>query len=255
MPAGKRCSGRHQIVEGGHPRRDPSAQLAALGSGRGHGQLQGQAGGPRQPSRQVHRQHLPAGHAGVRQRACGLDQAGQGLLPGDDDPSVVELDLLADLGGRGERVVLGHDGSYAPGGVRDHDVLRAVGQDDSDDVPAAHAQTPQGLGGTGHLLAELAVGGGFPEEVQRDPVGEAAGGVVEHARQRFGDRGDDAGDAGSVMGAQIARGSSGRIGGIRRIRGAGGVGLRCRSASGPAHGVPFLESPSAVAGVRWSALI
>jgi len=92
----------------------------------------------------------------------------------------------------------------------------------------------------------------------RQRLGPAPGSGDRHPAasppQPAGSGAENAGDAGSVMGAQIARGSSGRIGGIRRIRGAGGVGLRCRSASGPAHGVPFLESPSAVAGVRWSAM-
>ena len=117
----------------------------------------------------------------------------------------MELDLLADLRGRRQRVVLGDDGAYAPGGVGDDDVLRAVGQDDADHVSATHAQAPEGPGGAGHLIAESTVGGGPPEEVQRDPVRETTGGVVEHAGERLVDRGDDTGHAGGVVGAQIAR--------------------------------------------------
>ena len=225
MPGGQRGRRRRQIVPGGNTRGNPSAQVAALGPSRGHRQPQGQTAGPRQASRQVDGKDSQIPHPGAIEGAGGLDEACQGLLPGDDDASAVELDLLADLRGRGQRVVLGDDGADPPCGVGDDHVLGAVGQDDADDVAAAHAQAPQGLGGVVHLLAESAVGGGPAQEVQGHPVGETAGGVVEHAREGFGDGRDDTGNARCVVGAQIACGRVGR-------RGHGG---------GAAHGVPFLE--------------
>ena len=103
-----------------------------------------------------------------------MGEAVQRLLPGDHDAPAVDLDLLADLGGRGQRVVLGHDRPDAPGGVGDDHVLGAVGQDDADDVAAPHPQAPQGLGGPGDLLRQPGVSGARPQEVDGDAVGEAA---------------------------------------------------------------------------------
>ena len=206
MPGGQRGRRRRQIVPGGNTRGNPSAQVAALGPSRGHRQPQGQTAGPRQASRQVDGKDSQIPHPGAIEGAGGLDEACQGLLPGDDDASAVELDLLADLRGRGQRVVLGDDGADPPCGVGDDHVLGAVGQDDADDVAAPHPQAPQGLGGPGDLLRQPGVGGARPQEVDGDAVGEAAGGVVEHARERLGDGRNDPGHAGRVVRALVARG-------------------------------------------------
>ena len=179
-----------QVVPGAHPGRHLAAQLAALGAGGGNRQPQGQAAAQRQVTGQVHRVHAQAPQACRLQGAHCRHEALEGLLPGDDDAPAVDVELLAQLGGGSQRVVLGHDRPDAPGRIGQHHVLGAVGENEPDDVPAPDPQAPQGLGGPRHLGLQLGVGGGGAQEVQGDPFREVPGGVAQHAGQGLAHRGD-----------------------------------------------------------------
>jgi hypothetical protein len=89
-----------------------------------------------------------------------------------------------------QRIVLDGDRAEAQHGVeRDH-VLRAVRQDQRHPVAGAHPDRPQRLGGPGHLVAELGVGGGGTEEVERDPVRKPGHRAVQVRGQRLSRLGD-----------------------------------------------------------------
>ena len=190
---GQGDGGGCQVVPGAHPGRDPAAQLSALGAGGGHRQPQGQAAAQRKMTGQVHRVHAQAPQTGRLQGTHRRHEALEGLLPGDDDAPAVDVELLAQLGGGRQRVVLGHDRPDAPGRVGHDHVLRAVGKNEPDNVPATDPQAPQGLRGPRHLSLQLGVGGGRSQEVQGHPVREVPGGVAQHAGQGLAHRRDRGG--------------------------------------------------------------
>ena len=105
-----------------------------------------------------------------RERLDGRDD----LVPGDDDARAVVLELVAQLARRVERVVLDDDRAEPQHRVERDDVLRAVRQHERDRVALLHAEEPQALGGALDLLAELGVGRGAPEELERGVVGVGA---------------------------------------------------------------------------------
>ena len=102
-----------------------------------------------------------------RERLDGLDD----LVPRDDDLGAVVLELVAQLARRVERVVLDDDRAEPQHRVERDDVLRAVRQHERDRVALLHAEQAQPLGGALDLVAELGVGGGALEELERDVVG------------------------------------------------------------------------------------
>ena len=190
---GQGDGGGGQVVPGAHPCRDLAAYLAALGAGSGHRQPQGQAAAQRKMTGQIHRVHAQAPQARRLQGAHRRHKTLEGLLPGDDDAPAVDVELLAQLGGGRQRVVLGHDRPDAPGRVGHDHVLRTVGKNDPDDVPAPDPQAPQGLRGPRHLGLQLGVGRRGAQEVQGHPVREVPGGVAQHARQGLAHRRDRGG--------------------------------------------------------------
>ena len=103
-----------------------------------------------------------------------------------DDAGAVVLELVAQLARRVERVVLDDDRAEAQHGVERDDVLRAVRQHERHRVALLHAEQAQALGGALDLVAELGVGRGALEELERDVVAvlldRAAHEVVERAR-------------------------------------------------------------------------
>ena len=67
---------------------------------------------------------------------------------------------------------------------RDH-VLGAVREHQRDPVTPADPAPAQSLGGPAHLVAELGVGGGRAEEVERDQFAEAPDRPVQQVDQRL----------------------------------------------------------------------
>ena len=98
----------------------------------------------------------------------------------------VVLELVTQLARRVERVVLDDDRAEPQHGVERDDVLRAVRQHERDRVALLHAEQAQPLGGALDLVAELGVGRGALEELERDVVGvlldRRADEVVQRAR-------------------------------------------------------------------------
>ncbi len=89
------------------------------------------------------------------------------LVPHDREARLVVLELVAQLAGGVERVVLDDDRPEPQHRVERDDVLRAVRQHDRDPVAMRHTEAAQALGGAVDLLAQVAVGRGGAEELER----------------------------------------------------------------------------------------
>ena len=109
-------------------------------------------------------------------------------------------ELVLELLGGVERVVLDHDGTEPQHGVERDDVLRAVRHDERHPVACGDAEVDERLRRARHLVAELAVGRLAAVEVERDVVREAPHGGVEQVAERLVRGVDVRGDAGGVLG-------------------------------------------------------
>ncbi len=188
-------------VEGQNAVRDAPAQPPALFARRAHRQAEQKPRDVGKLAREVDRQVGPCVDASVRR------QAFQGLLPHDRDPRAVPVQLLAQLRGRCQRIVLGDRRPQRQAGVEGHDVLRAVGHDERDDVPGAHARAMERPGRLAGLMVELRVRYGPSEEVHGDPVRIVARRLGEEAvegRRRLLDARRDARRVMRTLGGAIA---------------------------------------------------
>src|SRR5690606_6207708 len=101
----------------------------------------------------------------------------------------VRVELGAQLGRGGERVVLRHDRTEAQHRVERDDVLGAVGQDQGHPVTGAHPGGGEQGRGAVDLVGELAVGGRGAAEVEGDVVRDGGDGAGEEVGDgQLGDR-------------------------------------------------------------------
>ncbi len=122
------------------------------------------------------------------------------LVPHDREARLVILELVPQLAGGVERVVLDDDRPEPQHRVeRDH-VLRTVREHDRDPVAVRDAEAPQALGRAVDLLAQVAVGRRGAEELERFRAGVAGDARVDHVRQGLSDLVDRIGDFGRVRG-------------------------------------------------------
>ena len=164
-----------------------------LGAGRAHLRLRGprlrqrrleeHAPGCRHETRDVDgEERVERGRAGrIRLRA---------LLPDDRHLRAVAPELLGDLCGGGERVVLGDDRADAHARVEDDEGLRGVGQGDGDDIAPADAGRDEDRGGAQGHVEEFRIGELAPEVVDGRAFGVEARRRFEQAEERALGHGD-----------------------------------------------------------------
>ena len=83
-------------------------------------------------------------------------------------------------------IVLDDDRPETQNCVERNDMLWAIRQHQGDGIALLHAEQSQAFGGAQHLFPQLGVGGGRPEELERNVVAIFAYGCLEEIEQRAG---------------------------------------------------------------------
>ena len=158
-----------------HLRRESRARLARLGDRQAQ----------QSPSGEGHRTGEVDGDDRLDSDILGevLDGCDR-LVPGDDDPGTVVLELVSQLSRGVQRIVLDHDGAEAQHRVEGDDVLRAVRQHEGHRVTLLHPQEPQPLRGPVDLLAHLGIRRCRTEELQSDGAAELRDGCRDQVVER-----------------------------------------------------------------------
>ena len=133
----------------------------------------------------------------LRRRPLGHERDG---VPADDDAGAVIGELVGEFILGVERIVLDDDRPEPQHGVKDHDMLGAVRQDDRHPITARNAEILQGGRRNAHAPAKVRKSGLPTEEIKGNQIAERLDDHVEHVGQRALRDGDVGGDVRRVVG-------------------------------------------------------
>lgn len=105
------------------------------------------------------------------------------LLPDDGDPAAMAHELVVDLRGGGERIMLGGHRADSHAGIEGDQCLRTIRQGDRHDITRTHSGVDEDPRCFENLTVDLRVGERIAEEVEGVPIGIEPGGIIEQCEE------------------------------------------------------------------------